>query len=147
MRWMTTQQFTRWRQEQEILRKRRKDDATVLDQLDVGVIRRRKLTKGEAQVSAIEALAFAHFALGLDLPFGIADHEAFSEFVRRKFPSLSDIALWLQVDPGTISEQMAGVRVNRHRETVPAPINPILARALHWAACVGRVNPWMGEGD
>lgn len=141
---MTTEQFTTWLMEQEILRRRRKDPIKACDAVGIGGVRRRTLVHGRDLPSKIEALACAHYAHRMELPFAL-ESAAMAAFVESHFASVAGLADDLEVLAETLTAQLRGYRVNAHKEQVPAPINPTLARALHWCAVIGPVSPYGGR--
>lgn len=140
--WMTTQEFTEWLKEQEILRRRRKDPIKAAEAVGMGDGRRRSLLHGRTPVSKAEALACAHYARRLPLPFGPDDNEAFAEFIDQAFGGARQVAMWLQMNPNTIGNQMRGFHINAKHERVPTKVDPALARALDWIVKVGPFCPY-----
>lgn len=138
---MKTEQFTTWLMEQEILRRRRKDPIKPCDAIGMGAARRRTLLHGRDVPTKTEALACAHYALRMELPFAL-ESAALSVFVEQHLGDPRSTMLWLGATPSVLADQMRGYRINAHKEQAPAPVNPTLARALHWIVQNGPFTPY-----
>lgn len=156
--WMTLEEFAAWRATHRI------------DDMRFGYIRTREAIgmassrikalvaglKGEpvTPISVIEALACAHFSMGLKPPVPAGDVEAFSEWFGPRFGAVEPLARWLKVRGETITDRLRGydMRDGRRRDRLPE-IDMI--RAMDWIWRVGPVCPfgirqpveiWPGQG-
>lgn len=146
--WMTAAEFKAWVTYQTVAwRKRVRLEGHAAGPPPIEAIamangRKLLLMKGQRSATKIEALAMAHYALGLAQPVP-CDAEAFEAWAVERFGSLYPIGEFLGVKGETLVDRCRGYDIRDGVRRPRAP-EPDLIRAMDWC---WRVGPFCPYGD
>lgn len=141
--WMSAAQFSSFIERHGLARKH--GAAELLKrELDIGPKRRLNLMVGAAKATKIEALAIAHFSLGLERPIPAEDCDAFAVWFGARFGDATEIGAWLGCRGDYISQRIKGFEVMKGHRWDRLPESSLI-RALDWVWTVGPVAPFGGR--
>lgn len=137
--WMTLDEFENFLANTRLPKLRGK---VLSERLEIGKKRLKAIREG-SPISRVEALACAHYQLGLALPVPAGDVEAFGPWVNARFGAFEAIGNFLGIRGDDITNRIRGYDT-RKGGRVPCKPGPQLIRALDW---VYRVGPSCPFGD
>lgn len=137
---MTTEEFTAWLERHSMTG--RGSRANLQEQVAISKERKLFILEG-ARIKKVEALAMAHFALGLRPPVPAGNAGMFKRFVTENFGRPVGLTKVLEVEANSIRQKMEGFRLVRG-VAMPRPTDIGLIRAIDW---VRRFGPYSPYGD
>lgn len=137
--WMTPAEFAAFIERHFPVRSNRA--GRLQSELGIARSRRHAILEDGAPVGKAEALACAHYALGLPLPIPPGDTTAFAGWIEPRFGLVSALTAALDVAPRYITSRLKGYEVTSRgrRERLP---DAGLIRALDWVWRVGPISPY-----
>lgn len=146
--WMTPEEFKTWVGVAKAVTKQRKEPLAVA-QHDLGLTAGRvydlqrpdRVALRGLKISKVEALACAHYAMGLPRPVEPGNAEALMEWFAPRFGAVVNVAAFLDVTDAWLGARLRGWMLTRG-ERRDAPPEGFLVRALDWVYRVGPVCPY-----
>ena len=135
--WMTVAEFEAWRARFKLR------GAKLFEVTSIGRHRLASIRERGEPISRVEALACAHYALGLDQPVASGDVEAFAAWAAPRFGAFEALGAWLQVRGDWITDRMRGYDLRGGKRIERTPEGSLI-RAMDY---VWRVGPSCPYGD
>jgi hypothetical protein len=142
--WMRPDEFADWILVQSAAGRKRGETLKPIEKLGMTSKRKLRLIRGDAEVSAVEALACAHVAMNFAMPVEPGDVDAFARWVAATFGGVERLSKFLRITNTQIGDRMRGFDVVGDFRVPRAP-EAALIRALHWIARCGPVCPYGEE--
>ena len=147
--WMTPEEFVTWIGVAKARASRLKlgvghprKDLGITDGRMYDLMRPERMAQRGLKVRKAEALACAHYALGLPKPVENGDTEAFSAWFQPRFGTQQRITEFLGVKAEWIRERLRGWGVNTEGRRVERKVEGYAIRALDWVWHNGPVCPY-----
>lgn len=137
--WMTTAEFDAWKA-MHFPDRRRGATSGLMRVLDMGKGRLASIRAG-SPVKKWEALACAHYALGLPLPIESGNPEVFARWIVETFGATVSIAGAAGLAKDRIADRMSGRELCRGVSVKREPEEAMI-RALDWIRRVGPFSPY-----
>ena len=146
--WMTPEEFAAWVKVAKAVAKSRKEPTNAA-QHDLGLTagrvydlqRRERVELRGLKISKVEALACAHYAMGLLKPVPTGDADALQAWFMPRFGNVTHAASFLDVTDAWLGNRLRGWSLVRGQRKTVLP-EGYLIRALDWLYRVGPICPY-----